>query len=58
MAEESPCAYTLGDLQRMRDESREAGDKTLRDRETRLMEQLGPDAYFHVLAPTFPPEFC
>ena len=58
----TPCApnqgtgYTLSDIQRMRAESREAWDKTLRDRETRLMEQMGPDVYFHVLGPAFAPE--
>lgn len=49
-----PCApnrgkgYTLADLERMREELREAWAKTIRDRELRLMEQLGPDVYFFV----------
>jgi len=50
----TPCSpggkgYTLSDLQQMRTESREAFDKVIRDREVRLMEQMGPDVYFHVL---------
>lgn len=48
--------YTLSDLTRMRAESRAAWDKTMRDRQIRLMEQIGPDVYFHVLDPTFPPD--
>jgi hypothetical protein len=50
-----PCelddGYTLADLQRMREELREAWDKTIRDRQMRIMEQVGPDVYFHVLGP-------
>lgn len=46
--------YTLSDLQQMRAESRDAWDKTIRDREVRLMEQVGPDVYFHVLGPDVP----
>lgn len=36
--------WTLSDLERMREESARAR----RDREVRLMEQLGPDVYFFV----------
>ncbi|SHQ62896.1 Uncharacterised protein [Mycobacteroides abscessus subsp. bolletii] len=58
----APCdpnrgrGYTLSDLQKMRDETREAWDEMLKNRKFRLMEQLGPDVYFHVQGPTFPPE--
>lgn len=43
------AGYTLSDLQRMREELREGWDELLRQREMRLMEQFGPDVYFHVL---------
>ncbi len=44
--------YTIADLERMREENKAARDA----RQVQLMEQLGPDVYFHVLGPTFPPE--
>lgn len=47
----SDKSYTLADLQRTRDELRAAWDQTIRDRQFRIMEQLGPDVYFHVLDP-------
>lgn len=45
-------AYTLADLQRVRDEI----DKARRDRAVSLVEQVGADVYFHALGPTFPPD--
>jgi hypothetical protein len=43
--------YTLSELERMRAESREAWDETIRERQIRLMEQMGADVYFHVIGP-------
>jgi len=48
MTTDEPKDYTLADLQRLRAESREAWDKTIRDREYRLMELMGPDVFFFV----------
>jgi hypothetical protein len=43
------AGYTIADSERMRAETREAWDKTIRDIQIRIMEDVGPDVYFHVL---------
>ena len=47
MADDS---YTLSALERMRAETAAAWAKMVRDRQLRIMEQLGPEVYFAVLA--------
>lgn len=47
----SDGGYSLSDLKRIQEEMRAAWQETIREREMRLMEQMGPDVYFHVLGP-------
>lgn len=44
--------YTLADLEQWKRDTQVDRDRY----QMAKMEQLGPDVYFHVLGPTFPPE--